>query len=113
MATDTSNPARLSDALRRDIARRLLAATTARRVVLFGSHAWGNPDVDSDIDLLLVMSEDSDAGLDQARRAHAALRGLRHAFDIVLTTEDRLLTESQVPGSLLHKIVFEGEVLHA
>jgi uncharacterized protein len=113
MALDAATGATLPDDVRRDIVRRVLAATNAKRVVLFGSFAWGAPHADSDVDLLLVMSAESDAVLEQVRRAHASLRGLRRSFDILLTTEERLVAEGQVPGSLLYEISRHGEVLHA
>ncbi len=37
-----------------EVARRLVAGLKAERVILFGSCAWGNPDPDSDIDLLVI-----------------------------------------------------------
>ena len=39
----------------KDVGRQIAREFHPQRVVLFGSHASGNADVDSDIDLLVVM----------------------------------------------------------
>ena len=38
----------------REIVDRLVAEYSPERVILFGSYAYGNPDADSDIDLLII-----------------------------------------------------------
>jgi predicted nucleotidyltransferase len=44
-----------------EIVDRLVTEFDPERIILFGSHAWGNPDEDSDIDLLVIVSETKEA----------------------------------------------------
>ncbi|MDA8160643.1 MAG: nucleotidyltransferase domain-containing protein [Desulfobacteraceae bacterium] len=47
----------LSEELKGQLLRRLLTLSP-RKIILFGSHAYGQPGKDSDIDLLVVTSDD-------------------------------------------------------
>jgi len=48
----------VTEALLADITRRILEKFQPYKVVLFGSYAYGTPDLDSDVDLLVVMDSD-------------------------------------------------------
>ena len=48
----------VTDALLADITRRIVEKFQPYKVVLFGSYAYGMPDLDSDVDLLVVMDSD-------------------------------------------------------
>jgi len=39
-----------------EITRRLVAEFRPEQIILFGSHAWGIPNEDSDVDLLVIVS---------------------------------------------------------
>ena len=43
----------VSDELLHEMTRRLVAEFQPEQVILFGSHAWGTPNEDSDVDLLV------------------------------------------------------------
>ena len=58
----------LTEATLTEITRRLVATYQPEQVVLFGSHAWGEPEEDSDVDLLVVLSESDEPAY---RRASA------------------------------------------
>ena len=45
----------LSQGILREITRRLVAEFQPEQVILFGSHAWGTPHQDSDVDLLVIV----------------------------------------------------------
>lgn len=47
----------LTESLKRQLVDQLKAADPFK-IILFGSHAYGNPDHDSDIDLLVVTEDD-------------------------------------------------------
>ncbi|HXF63008.1 MAG TPA: nucleotidyltransferase domain-containing protein [Caldilineaceae bacterium] len=41
-----------------EITRRIVEAVEPEKVILFGSYAYGSPDVDSDVDLLIIADMD-------------------------------------------------------
>jgi transcriptional regulator with XRE-family HTH domain len=80
-------------------------------VILFGSHARGTADADSDVDLLVVMNV-----ADSRRRTSARIGAALHEFqvpkDIVVTTPDAFQRRREVPGTIERSAALEGEVLH-
>ena len=66
--------------------QRLVAEFQPEQVWLYGSHAWGNPHDDSDIDLLVVVSNSDETPIRRAQRAHRCLRGLRMPKDVLVET---------------------------
>ena len=100
----------LPDSLREAVAR-VVKLFHPRRVVLFGSHAWGHPQPDSDFDLLvLVRGVDDVRGL--AGRIRGALRGIPAAFDIVVRDEEAWRKWAQTPLTLEYRVEHNGRVLH-
>ena len=48
----------VTEALLAGITQRIVAAFQPDQIVLFGSYAYGAPDLESDVDLLVVMDSD-------------------------------------------------------
>ena len=96
-----------------EIARRLTKDYAPKRIILFGSYAYGSPDEDSDIDLLII-KETEESFLDRLRRVRQLTSGLHRGIPlgpIVLTpqeVEERLKIGDQFIAEILEK----GEVLH-
>jgi len=102
------------DRHRRDLqreAQRLAAeaaALGAQRVVLFGSAAWGEPGLASDLDLLIVW----DTPLDFLARTVALYRRLQPqaAVDLLVYTPGEM--EAMMRRPFVRKAVEEGKVLY-
>ena len=58
-----------------NILRKLIEEYTPEKVILFGSYAYGDPDPDSDIDLLII-KETSDRFLDRWVTVQRILTGI-------------------------------------
>lgn len=95
-----------------EITRRLVEELQPEQIILFGSHAWGTPSEDSDIDLVLVMPDAAGKRSELGLRARAALWDLGISKDILVMTRSRLERYGQVAASLEHKILAEGIVLY-
>ncbi|MBE0611332.1 MAG: HEPN domain-containing protein [Dehalococcoidia bacterium] len=66
-----------------EITRRLVAELDPDAIYLFGSYAWGTPDEESDVDLMVVVPEaDAAERFRLATRGRGALRGLGIAKDV-------------------------------
>jgi predicted nucleotidyltransferase len=92
--------------------RLLVAEFHPEQVWLFGSYAWGEPTVDSDLDLVVVVQEDAESSLAQAQRAHRCLGGLSMSKDVLVKTCTEFSRYRDVRPSLTYKIVREGRLLH-
>ncbi len=90
--------------------RRISAAAPAARVILFGSHAREEADVQSDLDLLVIEPEVDDAAYESVR-LRRALRGLNIPADIVVVDAALARRRSAVPGTMVERALREGRVL--
>jgi predicted nucleotidyltransferase len=66
----------VSDDLLREITRRLVEQFQPEQVILFGSHAWGVPTHDSDIDLMVIVTHSDLSDYERAVLGHRCLSGL-------------------------------------
>ena len=81
------------------------------QIILFGSHARGDDQPHSDVDLLVVFSELADKrkiAVDIRR----ALADLPVAKDILVTTPEELARQRDQVGTVLRAAKREGEILY-
>lgn len=83
------------------------------KIILFGSHAWGEPSASSDVDILVVLSDSDQIPTRRAARAYHCLQGLNVPVEIVVSTEKELLRFKDARSSLTRKILDQGKVLYA
>jgi len=102
----------LNRELRDEIVRRLVEELHPEQIVLFGSHAWGTPHEDSDVDLLLVMPADAEPESEVSFRARRALADLGFSKDILVRTRAEMNRFGRVYASLESQILDEGLVLY-
>jgi predicted nucleotidyltransferase len=94
-----------------EISRRIAADLHPEQIILFGSHAWGNPTEDSDVDLLVILSDSDETPHRRAVRAHRALRGLSIPCDILVRSQAEIQRVNPVRSSLLFRALTEGRRL--
>jgi len=90
--------------------RRIAEAAPGARVILFGSHARGDSQRHSDLDLLVVEPEVSDEG-EESVRLRRKLRGLGISSDVIVVSEQHVREWGEVRGSLVHAALAEGRTL--
>ena len=95
-----------------EITRRLVAEFAPEQIILFGSHAWGHPDENSDLDLLVVVSESDQPAPRRAARAYRCLREVPVPLDILVKTRQEVERTRHVPASLIHDVLDRGKVLY-
>src|SRR5438105_14107251 len=64
---------------------RLVEQLNPERIILFGSYAYGKPNVDSDVDMLVIMESDL-RWTTRTTQAYAAVRGKTFPMDLVVRT---------------------------
>jgi predicted nucleotidyltransferase len=92
--------------------RRIVRRFHPERIILFGSQARGEARPDSDADLIVVMSEASDPRA-IAREINATLRGIPLATDILVTTPERLVEDTDLIGTVFRPAVREGITIYS
>lgn len=95
-----------------EVTRLLAAEFQPDKVWLFGSHAWGEPDHGSDLDLLVLVPESNETPVQRAQRAHRCLRGITVAMDILVKTRQEMERFRDVQSSLESLILRKGRVIY-
>jgi len=98
----------------KEIVRRLVAEHQPRKVILFGSHAYGEPNEDSDIDLLIITETTQPflRRLDLVRHSAAGAHP-RIPFEPIVLTPEEVEQRLDVGDQFIAEIIERGEVLHA
>lgn len=102
----------LPEGLLDEITRRLVAELKPEQIILFGSHAWGKPNDDSDLDFLVIVRRSRYKPTQRATRAYRALRGLFAPIDILVKTQAEVDRFRGVPASLECEILERGRILY-
>jgi len=103
----TIDPALLEEAV-----RRIVAALHPEAIYLYGSHAYGEPHEDSDVDLLIVVPNSS---LPPHKRATIAYRVLRRLFlpvEVKVVTRAEFEHRSHWVSSIERVVKEKGKVLY-
>ena len=95
-----------------EIVRRLVEEFRPEAVILFGSHAWGTPTEDSDLDLLVIVSESDEEPTARATRGHLAVGDIMVSMDILVKTREEVERYRPVSASLTRRIMDEGRLLY-
>jgi len=106
-----TNGARVTQARLNKVARRIVEKFNPERVVLFGSHAYGKPTIDSDVDLLVVMNTRQHAHKQQIEISRA-LSPHPFGMDIVVCTPQELARRIKLGDFFLQEITRRGQVLY-
>jgi uncharacterized protein len=92
--------------------RRIVAALQPTTIYLYGSHAYGKPHPDSDVDLLVVVNHSELPPHRRAVAAYRALRGLFFPAEVKVVTEAELERRAQWSTSIERVVLDKGQVLY-
>lgn len=95
----------------RNLSDRIAREYQPQRITLFGSHAYGAPSHDSDVDMLVVMSFEGNP----LRKAAEVIRRFNPPFavDLLVRTSEDIRHLLEWNDSFLREIVDRGKGLHA
>ena len=95
-----------------EVIRRIAVALKPEKIYLFGSHAWGTPTPDSDIDLFVIVKESEQPAYRRSREAYRSLRGIREPFEVIVRTISEVEKSKTVASSLVKKVLEQGKLLY-
>ena len=101
---------RIPDEIIQELITRIVSKFQPKRIILFGSYAFGKPRPESDVDLLVIMDT-------QLRETQQALEIRQHVnpmfgVDILVYTPSRLEQRLKLGDSFLQEITKKGLVVH-
>lgn len=95
-----------------DIIHRIVEGAYPERIILFGSHAYGNPTKDSDVDLIVVKG-DVLSKRKESVRIRKLLRGIMLPFDIIVVRPEEFeFYANNWINSVFAEAKREGRVLY-
>lgn len=95
-----------------EMTRRLVAEFQPEQIILFGSHAWGNPEPGSDVDLMVIVRDSDAAPIERALRARRCLSDISVPKDILVKTRAEVERFRHVYASLEAEVLECGKVLY-
>ena len=102
----------LDDNLLETATQRLVAEFQPEQIWLFGSHAWGTPTKDSDVDFMVVVRESDEPSTRRSQRAHRCLRELGLPKDVIVPTRAQVDRYKHLRASLFHQVLTHGRKLY-
>ena len=102
----------INDDLLYEITQRLVEQFKPEQIILFGSQVWGAPTSNSDIDLMVIISQSNLSDYERSVLGHRCLSGLDIAKDIVVRTRAEFDFFKEVRASLEYKLAHQGKVLY-
>lgn len=93
------------------MAGRIAEMFDPEKIILFGSHAYGHPTADSDVDLMVVMKTTAPSHK-RAVPIRRALRGMGLPKDIVVRTPEEFERYRDVIGTIVYPAAHQGRVLY-
>jgi uncharacterized protein len=96
--------------------KRLVEAYNPLAIYLFGSYAWGQPNEDSDLDFMVIVSDKINTDFTYLRQKRRKVdeefyinENLNFPIDILVNTESKFFKCSNHPSTLQFKILNEGK----
>jgi predicted nucleotidyltransferase len=94
------------------ITQKLVATLNSEQIILFGSYAYGEPNEDRDIDLLVIVSQSNEPRYRRSGLAYRALRGIGVPTDVIIMTQEEVKRKVNVRSSLISRVIHDGRVLY-
>jgi uncharacterized protein len=94
----------------RQLCKRIVQEFKPEKIILFGSHAYGQPTPESDLDLLVIMQFEGDP-LEQAVAMLNRLNVLL-PIDLLVRTPEQIRHRLEIGDSFMRDIVEQGKVMY-
>ncbi|MGH9834978.1 MAG: nucleotidyltransferase domain-containing protein [Blastocatellia bacterium] len=94
----------------KQICERIAERYNPEKIILFGSHAYGRPTSESDVDLLVVMDFEG-SPIQQAIKISREL-GLVTPMDLLVRTPAQIQERLRIEDPFMREIVQRGKVLY-
>jgi predicted nucleotidyltransferase len=95
-----------------EMTRRLAAEFAPCQIYLFGSYAWGQPNEDSDVDLLVIVPDSDESRRERGLRTRQCLSDIRMPKNILVKARAEVDWAGRVYASMESEIPECGMKLH-
>lgn len=95
-----------------DITRKIAKEFQPEKIILFGSHAWGTPGPDSDIDLFII-KDTKKRKIERAQEIHRILWGSKIPIDVLVYTPAEVERRLSLEDFFIEDVISKGKVLYS
>lgn len=96
----------------KQLTEKIIAELNPEKIILFGSHAWGTPGPDSDVDLFVV-KESNVLRRSRQLEARRLLCDSDVPFDVLVYTPGEIKKRLDLGDFFIKNIITKGEILYA
>lgn len=96
-----------------EVTQKLVPVYDPLVIYVFGSYAWGTPDDESDLDLLVVVEKYKKSRHETLVDGHRALSNLMVPKDILVFTKEEFDRYSADITRLCYKVKHKGKIIYA
>ena len=96
-----------------DVVERLRGEFAPVAIYLFGSYAYGSPEPQSDLDLLVVVESDNRDPYERDANAYRCLADIPTAKDVLVYTRDEFESRAALLSSFERTVRTKGKLLYA
>jgi len=93
------------------VVERIALTLNPKKIILFGSYAWGTPSPDSDVDLLVIMQSDQSPS-ERYLEVSRLLRPRPFPVDILVKTPAEIENALSSNDFFIQDILAQGQVLY-
>ena len=94
------------------VIQKIVEVSQPRKLILFGSYVHGDMHTNSDLDILVVVSDKIDSPRKESVRIRRALKGIVMSMDILVVPENELRELATVPGLIYREAIKNGRVVY-
>lgn len=94
-----------------EVVERIVSNVNPEKIILFGSYAEGNPNEDSDLDILVVKKMDLPRHM-RSREIRKYLRGIKVPIDLLVYSQDEIDELKDNKHTFISKALKNGRVLY-
>ena len=91
---------------------RLKSEFQPEAIYLFGSHAWGAPTEESDVDLMVIVPASDERPIRRDQRAQKCLSRLALPADVLVRTREEINRYKHLRAALFHQVLNQGLKLY-
>jgi len=102
----------ISTELLDEITKRLAESIYPERIYLFGSHATGIADQDSDVDLLAVVPDTDRSTREIAIEGRSSLSDFLISFDLIVCTKSQFDRYADVKNTIMNEVLCDGRLVY-
>lgn len=95
----------------RKVASQIVEACHPKKIMLFGSHAYGKPNKDSDVDFLVIQNSKKRPA-DRAIEVFKSMRFYPFPMDIIVRTPEEIRQRLRMGDSFYQEIITKGLTLY-